>query len=141
MWLVLVFHALGHQLLDVGAYLVKDENPASQYMTFYHMIWSLAHVLYSRLVVLFCSAISSWVLSATKASKCFEYFSIYCLMIVWMNFCLQHVHIIEHPYSCTIIIILSTGLSLLGLIRYRFFFMISNVGLVWGRKLQHLEIN
>lgn len=41
----------------------------------------------------------------------------------------------------TIIIILSTGLSLLGLILWRFFLIRSNVGLVWGKKLQHLDIN
>ena len=41
----------------------------------------------------------------------------------------------------TIIIILSTGLSLLGLILWRFFLISSNVGLVWGKKLQHLDIN
>ena len=47
----------------------------------------------------------------------------------------------KHNYIPTIIIMLSTGLSLLGLILWRFFLIRSNVGLVGGKKLQHLDIN
>ena len=43
-------------------------------------------MLYNNCCVFFCSIISSWVLSPTNASKCFEYFSI----------CHVHVHITNY---------------------------------------------
>lgn len=89
-------------------------------------------VLYRSLSVRCFSCIRSWVLSATSTSRCLLYFSIWEKHMSFMQTAKGQLN--WNEMSCCVLkvvtrlIIMSTGLTLIGLIRWTNFFTCSNVG-------------